>query len=276
MKRFKKIILLLLAFMLLGVSGVAAQSTGAVYANNSAEISWGSLIPSGNLTAFNPYDPSPISHSSWSWAKTTDYWGLPARPSSPADDYQNVDDINSSSTSGSVTASNFAIASGGTTVSIIKAVSEAEASVPRNAFSADAAAQHGQVYELTSSGSFDFSIPYKLASQTLLADAGYAYGYVRAWAWLRLWNGAVYAPIKDLDMEFEELDNFIPFDDFNLTPYIGTLKLSYTGTAGQYFLLEAGVDARSFVQKAVVPIPGAVWLLASGLLGLVGIRRFRN
>jgi hypothetical protein len=38
-----------------------------------------------------------------------------------------------------------------------------------------------------------------------------------------------------------------------------------------------GFDALSFGEGAVVPIPGAVWLLGTGLIGLIGARRkFKN
>jgi len=45
-----------------------------------------------------------------------------------------------------------------------------------------------------------------------------------------------------------------------------TAGIDYTITIGAY-----GIDA--FVDTAVVPIPPAVWLLGSGLVGLIGLRR---
>jgi len=42
---------------------------------------------------------------------------------------------------------------------------------------------------------------------------------------------------------------------------------------GNYYQTPVSVSIASF---EVVPLPGAVWLLGSGLLGLVGWRRFKQ
>ena len=268
MKILKKTILLVLVLLFLGVSAVSAQTIGAVYSHNSASIDWSSLsITGGSYSVYGNY-------YSWSRAYTNDSWYLPASPSSPPyeSDYDGSSLTLASSTTG--VAPDYASSTGSTTAATISASAVAEVSVFGDAYAADSLAQRGLVYKLTSNNEFNFSIDYSFLSQVLEAQTGYAYGYVRAWAQLRLWNGSEYAHIGKLVME-EETHN-ISFSDFNLAPSNGSLELSYNGSANQYLLLEVGVDARSAVQKAVVPIPGAVWLLASGLLGLVGIRRFRN
>ncbi len=280
MKRLKGTVLLLLAFVMVGVFAVVgpavAETIGdAVYANNSAEINWGGLSISGALTEYGDY-------YSWSRAYTTDYWGLPASPETPPyfSDYKDDGSPTSiSASSGSVADNNFSSASSSTSASVISTFAKAVASVPGDAFSADGLAQRGQAYLLDSTETFTFSIPYQISqilhAYTDTANAGYAYGYVRAWLQLRLYNSVTreYEQIGKLDTQYEVHN--LSYDNFTLNPPLaGTLSLLYAGTAGQYILLEAGVDARSAVQKDVVPIPGAAWLLLSGLLGLVGVKRF--
>lgn len=273
MKIFKKTILLVLVLLLFGTVTVyaAVQDIGMVSSNNSASINWSSLsITGGSYSVYGNY-------YSWSRAYTNDSWYLPASPSSPPyeSDYDNSSLTLASSTTGVVP--DFASSTGSTAADTIFASAVAEVSLPGDAYAADSLAQRGLVYKLTSNDTFNFSIDYRLLSQVLEAQTGYAYGYARAWAQLRLYNWVTkkYDLIGSPVMK-EEMNN-ISFSDFtSLLPSNGTLSLSYNGSAGQYLLLEVGVDARSAVQKAVVPIPGAVWLLFSGLLGLVGVRRFRK
>ncbi len=267
MKKVKKIILLLLALMLVGASTVSAQSVDAVYAYNSAEIDWSNLSISGDSLTKCTWSGS---YYSKSMAYATDSWGVPTILASPP--YQSDSKVTAGTSasliSGSVDDSNFSVGRG-TTTSTISAAAEAEVSVPGDAFSADSLAQRGQVYYLNSGATFNFSIPYQLVSQSHgVAMAENLYGYVRAWLLLRVYDSTTrrYEQIGKLDMQY--------FEDFALPSDSGNLSFSYTGTAGQYILLEAGVDALSAVQKDVVPIPGAAWLLLSGLLGLVGVKRF--
>ncbi len=57
-----------------------------------------------------------------------------------------------------------------------------------------------------------------------------------------------------------------------LLPWTGTMEAgTYAFDFGTYNI--GNVDI-TFSATTAVPIPGAVWLLASGLLGLIGIRRF--
>ncbi len=294
MKMFRKSVLLVLVLLLFGavsaLAGVEGRYSDTVYSSNSATIDWSSLsISGGSLSTYGSY-------YSWSRSYATDAWFLPI---SPTKEYSNSGQqyaavTNASSTIGA--APDYASATGSTSSSTISAIATAEVSVSGDAFAADGLAQRGQVYVLGgSTGTYTFSIDYNFLSQTLLADAGYAYGYVRAWAQLRLynWDTEVYDHIGKLTTVVST-DN-ISLSNFTLTPLLDcTLTLLFDPTLsdlilrdpiaydrygyGQYIMFETGVDARSAVMKAdnPVPIPGAVWLLGSGLLGLVGIRRFRN
>ncbi len=272
MKMFRKTIMMILVLLLFSAVTVSAQSVGAVYSNNSAQIDWGSLsISGGSLSTYGSY-------YSWSRSYATDAWWLPPTMTSYVSDYQAATAVtNASSTSGTPASFNYALSSGATMSLTITASAEAEVSVAGDAFSAEGLAQRGQTYLVGTGGTINFSIDYSFLSQALEATEGYAYGYVRAWAQLRLynWDTGTYDLIGPPVIEVSQYN--ITADDFTLAaPFNDDLSLSYDAKAGDYLLFETGVDARSAVQKAVVPIPGAVWLLGSGLLGLVGIRRFRN
>ena len=260
MKIIKKIVVLVFALLFFGVVTVYAQGISIVYSNNSASINWNSLSISSDDGSFSAVTDPGYFYSKSRAYTTEAYWSTAPMPSSSYDIDRKVDDAVTKVSSTTGTAPNYASSAGKTTVSAISAVAVAEVA-SGGAFAADGLAQRGQVYEITQSGKFDFSIPYTL-SQELNPLDGDAFGYVRAWAQLRRSNGVEYVDIQKVVMA--------------LTPSSGSLCFSYQGTVGQYILFEAGVDACSSVQKAVVPIPGAVWLLGSGLLGLVGIRRFRN
>jgi len=73
-------------------------------------------------------------------------------------------------------------------------------------------------------------------------------------------------------------DQAIPSNGFDYTPY-SVLGLQASGGStvlGLSFKTDAdylNLDDVSVTQSANVPLPGAVWLLGSGLLGLMGFRK---
>ena len=71
------------------------------------------------------------------------------------------------------------------------------------------------------------------------------------------------------------------------TPTAGTLAVWYKNSVGQigpralwdgsnWSIANSVTPAVFRVSGSTVPVPGAIWLLCSGLIGLVGVRRFRK
>ena len=54
------------------------------------------------------------------------------------------------------------------------------------------------------------------------------------------------------------------------------VQFGFSTTATSYKASGVFYDNIGFSQTSVVPIPGAIWLMASGLIGLVGVARRRN
>jgi hypothetical protein len=88
---------------------------------------------------------------------------------------------------------------------------------------------------------------------------------------LRLWDGnadpgaALYVGLFDLADGAGQLSNI--YGDYNIY-YDATL-------AGNSYLGDKSyaLNGRGFLMPAAVPIPPAVWLFGSGLLGLIGVAR---
>ena len=66
--------------------------------------------------------------------------------------------------------------------------------------------------------------------------------------------------------------------DLNLSDgYLSVaLKLPSNVNSGAYYFNNREWTNPPYLKVEVVPIPGAVWLFGSGLIGLIGVRRFRK
>ena len=53
----------------------------------------------------------------------------------------------------------------------------------------------------------------------------------------------------------------------------GTLTHEVTLTAGTYYALITAFHDMQMTRQPAVPLPGALWLLGSGLVGVVGLRK---
>ncbi|MBW1800633.1 MAG: VPLPA-CTERM sorting domain-containing protein [Deltaproteobacteria bacterium] len=136
-------------------------------------------------------------------------------------------------------------------------------------------------------GQLTITVNYNL-SQNLQTDNvdEFAYGWALADLWL-IKLESVY-PIDDLRaMDLEDIE-FLPYlaeasdedvldnevfdgDDIVVTPFDGTLIVTLNFAQGEAGFFDSFAENEAFA--AIVPIPSAVWLLLSGLIGFAGFRR---
>lgn len=155
------------------------------------------------------------------------------------------------------------------------------------AFSAEGKAQRGQAFLVTDTGSITFSINYSLNPMLIDATGNWAYNesWVSedAWAYVRAWNqlrklvqvNGVWQWQKSpeiIDIEYQHSD-VITDGMYSYSGRTGLLSITYFANAGDYILYEAGLDTQVAARNNAVPIPGAVWLLGSGIIGLVAARK---
>jgi len=255
------------AFLLLGISEGSADAA-SVSAN--AEMSWASLqiTGTGSVTLYEPTTWT----SSWSRAGAYDQWTIPADPYQSSDLRIGIVGTLAEADKVNAFGEAYGLAKTDTVPGERNIIATASAHATNyEDFSAIATAQRDRYYEVKSSGSLTFSINYTLDNISIDAADGYGWADILAFSNLSRWNTTTetWDTIRAGDVTRTK---YIEFDDYIYGPKSGTIAFTYTATAGQYLHFGAGVMAKASAMSAV-PVPGAVWLLGSGLLGMIAIRR---
>ncbi|MEW6289332.1 MAG: hypothetical protein AB1545_05700 [Thermodesulfobacteriota bacterium] len=260
------------AFLLLGISEGSADAA-SVSAN--AEMSWASLQITGTGSASVFIPDAGTWKSSWSRAGAYAQWTIPADPYKSSDLRSGIVVTLAESEMTTAFGEAYALARTDTVPGEKNIIAAASAFATNyEDFSAIATAQRDIYYQVDKSGSLTFSINYTLDSISIDAADGSGWADILAFTNLTRYNATTgnWDKIRAGYVTKEKVTDLIEFDDYIYGPKSGTITFSYTATAGQLLHFGAGVMAKASAASAV-PVPGAVWLLGSGLLGLIAIRR---
>jgi hypothetical protein len=115
-------------------------------------------------------------------------------------------------------------------------------------------------YVFSDNGSGGIGTPLYSADYALPMVGGYAWRGISGLSW-ELSSGDYWMGVRAIDSSGIR------------TRFLGDARMVYDDGA---WSSESGGNIGLQIEGSVVPIPGAVWLFASGLIGLVGIRRRLN
>lgn len=179
-----------------------------------------------------------------------------------------------------------ATASGYTTADSLNATVDVTTTLPGEILTADAASWRNGVFDVSNTGTYNFQIDYSFSQNlgsTLLPGSSSAYSYIYfqfftgAWEWVGdnatgqwVWQWRQFGDPILHDM-YNALADTI--DSTSASPGNATYYFSKDLDAGQYYNFTAGVYTYAGADTSAVPIPGAAWLLGSGLVGILAIRK---
>ena len=266
---------LAVAGMALAVSATTSHADierYGVFATASAQVGWDSLSISGTGTLVNYTGISPYS---WSRAGTFSQYLI------PNDTYDDSDFKNGIvyTSAQSQIGSGFPLSAYGSGVTDVvpseyNMITDASAFADSylEEYSAIGTAPRGQYFQVTGSGTLTFSIDYELTDIYVDSSAGgKAWAKVMAWSFLRKWTGTGWDDVTGFVIEEQSSGDIIDYW-YSFGPETGTLSFNYAATAGEYLHFGAGSTSVVSVQSTV-PVPGAVWLFGTGLVGIIAIRR---
>ncbi|MCK9295367.1 MAG: VPLPA-CTERM sorting domain-containing protein [Desulfobulbaceae bacterium] len=261
------------ALLIVGITGGNALAS-SVSAN--AEVSWASLTITGS-GAYTVYDPTTFTKS-WSRAGTYETWSIPNfnAPSAfdDSDDRIGIVATLAESEKSNANGSSYALGKTDTTPGQQNIIANASAfAINYEDYSAMATARRDICYKVTTAGNLTFSINYTLDGIDIDASDGSGWSNILAFTDFHRYNFTTgkWDLITVGNVTKEKVSGTIEFDDYIYTES-GKITFMYAAKVGEYLHFGAGVTAKASAASAV-PIPGAVWLLGSGLLGIIATRR---
>jgi hypothetical protein len=259
--RMRKIILsiFLCALLAVSLSGHALASTATVSATldmtsvmNASGFTWGASLSSATSASVNDFLGASASQSN-----TGAGWSSPASTAT----------IYNATASGS--------AANAVYTSFASVYDPNLVTTPYAIASAGLGPQTVDFNYQGSSNLVHFEIPYTVMMALYAGNPGIAWGQYTAFAGI---SSGVYNE-KKVDTGNTALDGGTYVYNLALNKEIFTFDVPFTTydtTLGKYVgsgFLSFGTEAQAYANGSPVPIPGAVWLLGTGLVGLVGIRR---
>ena len=253
----------LLAFSLSEVlaSTYESQTEGFISASAYADLDWGNLVVTGNVT-LTPYSDY---FYSLSQAGTGEFWYT---GSLPGEDTWVTDFVDAghvtTAISSIVTGNGYAQSEAETDATFMYSSSGTwlfdDGSDGAN--SAWARAAKAQAYEVIAGGNVSFTIPYEVILGVQGGESSDEFAAAWAWSWLRLWNGTDWAVIDGTYVDAT-------------TNGTGYLTVNYTATTGSYIMFEAGADTIASMVNPV-PVPPSVLMLLTGCTSLFFMKRRKS
>ncbi|MBU4262246.1 MAG: VPLPA-CTERM sorting domain-containing protein [Proteobacteria bacterium] len=168
-------------------------------------------------------------------------------------------------------------ASGVVAGDMLTASAVTEVIYPGNIYTADAASWRNGVFSVSATSTYTFSIDYSFSQSLAISGSPGSYADALSYIYCTLheWNGTSWDLVESPLIDYRNSlvgDVEVPYTSSVYDTGIQTFSFEHELESGKYYNFTGGGYTYSGAETPV-PIPGAVWLLGSGLLGMIATRR---